>query len=175
MEHLTLCGVWLGRIPSSSFWAEKKGRWPSRTWESSPFPSPCSITLGQPQSREGENVRRGLKRNIGNGERDVFFCGSQLTEASRGQPSIGAGVSDTALIHSTRHTLWEGDSACFGTCSWGRVGSSQPFTLPMGSQCPHEINCKGRCRLGFTWFQGELIRLKFLFNTLNRESNVLLL
>lgn len=66
----------------------------------SPHP-PAQPPLANPGVREGENVRRGLTRNVGKWECPAFFGGSELIEASRGQPCTGAGVKDIARTHLT--------------------------------------------------------------------------
>jgi len=63
----------------------------------------------------------------------------------------------------------DGGGACLGACSWDKVGSLQLFILLVGSQCAQEVKCKVKWRLDLTWFQRELIRLKFSFNKSSRE------
>lgn len=136
VEHLTLCVVWPGRIPSSGFQAQEKEGWSSHIGQGS-----LPISFSQPQSSKGGNGRRSLK-NIGNWAHFVFYCVSKPIEASRGQPSNDAGISDTALIHSI---YMEGrDNECSHWHFVPGIGQwrSQPFPLPASYQWANEINLR---------------------------------
>lgn len=166
VEHLTLCAVWPGRIPSSSFQAQEKEEWSSHIGQGS-----LPISFSQPQSNKGGNGYRGLK-NTGNWAHVVFYCMSKPIEASRRQPSNDAGISDTALIHSMyMEGRWQW-TLTLALCSWTRsvevIALSPSCKLPVsqwdqpGVQCGH----------GLTWFHGEFIFLKLSSNKYIRERNV---
>lgn len=96
-----LISVWSDQgetLPPAS--KQKRREYDHHIQESIPFPSPCSSWLQPAWSQRGRNVCKGLKRNAGNWGCSVLFCVTQPMEASRRQPSIGAGISGIALIHS---------------------------------------------------------------------------
>ena len=85
MEHQTLCRVWPGRLPSSSFQAKEKGGWPSHTRES-PLLISCSTTLSQPQSKRGRMCTGALKEMQGTGNMMSSFEG--ITSQKRAEDSL---------------------------------------------------------------------------------------